>query len=103
MQKALGVTLNAIQRSQIEKNSIESIVLFHKLYAYSVLVENAEVSPDQLNTSLITRVQNNLESDVSDHLLLIIGRLLNTPTREQGIVLDRIRKTYLGLQLLGLY
>jgi len=102
LDQALGLDLIEEQKTIVRTNVIESIAGFHKLYAYDVLVENGSITDEQVNLLLVRRAKNNLSKEVADHLILILGRLLSNP--EPGLIpiLDKIRKTYLGLQLIGL-
>ncbi|MDH5632921.1 MAG: restriction endonuclease [Gammaproteobacteria bacterium] len=100
--KTIGLELSEEQKEIVKTNVIDSIVGFHKLYAYDVLVENGDITDEQVNSLLLHRSKNNLSKEVSDHLILVLGRLLSNPALKIKPILDKIRKTYLGLQLIGL-
>ena len=102
LDKAIGLNLNEEQKEIVRTNVIESIAGFHKLYAYDVLVENGDITDEQVNSLLLHRSKNNLSEEISDILILTLGRLLSNPEPKLKPILDKIRKTYLGLQLIGL-
>lgn len=102
LDKLIEFNLNEEQKEIVRTNVIDSIVGFHKLYAYDVLVENGNITDEQVNSLLLNRSKNNLSKEVSDCLILILGRLLSNPESKLKLILDKIRKTYLGLQLIGL-
>ncbi|MFA6011919.1 MAG: hypothetical protein WC799_18145 [Desulfobacteraceae bacterium] len=86
----------------IETNSYESIIAFIKLYAYEVLVEDANISSEKARAVIIEHAKLKLPQEIADSLILVLGRVLSSPDEKIEKILNNIRKVYLGLQFFGL-